>query len=111
MDMSKYRAIKKRKIILGGTERLYTVTEFPEFIRVRVYGSSKNSYADARFTWETAWGINQYKPSLAALIYDYAVRNGWNPEANKPVSFTGEDILPDGWSNTEPDGSPEASRP
>ena len=99
--MSGQRAIKRRKIVLDGKIRYYSVYEFPDIVKVRCYGISKNTYAESTFSWQKVWHFNQYKPSVIALLYDYAVANGWKPDEEKSViSFNGEDALPEGWSNT-----------
>lgn len=107
----KYRSIKKRKIVLGGKTRVYSVTELAEVVKVRCYGCSKNSYAEVFFSWQTLWYINQYKPSLIALLYDFAVGHGWDPDAeNSTITFRGEAALPEGWENTKDQNSSSVQR-
>lgn len=69
---------EKKQIIVDSHPFLYIIHEYPNVVRLRVYSAtSKTTYCDMYFTWKDFWAVNFHKPSIAARLIQYAIKDGW----------------------------------
>lgn len=82
---------EKKQIIVESHPFLYIIHEYPSFVRWRVYSAtSKTTYCDMYFTWKDFWSVNFHKPSIAARLTQYAIKDGWKYQEKKQMKVMKE---------------------
>jgi hypothetical protein len=77
---------EKKQIMVEGHPFLYVLHEYHDSVRWRVYSATdKTTYYDMYFTWKDFWAVNFHKPSIAAKLTHYAIKNGWRYQEEKQV--------------------------
>ncbi|QNK57003.1 hypothetical protein [Paenibacillus sp. PAMC21692] len=77
---------RTKKIRIDGSQFHCVINEFPsnKFVNFKAY-SSRTSYFEVLFTWQSGWKFIPHKPSNCELLMRYAIENGWEFSSDKKI--------------------------
>lgn len=78
MVENKYKKVLN-EITIGNSNFKYVVVENPYEIVFRAYSYEyKDTFCEVHLSWKDNYYVNPYLPSVAKMMIEYAIENGWN---------------------------------